>query len=184
MKLRFATSNHGKFREATELLARYGIELEMEPVKGIEIQSGDLERIAVVSALTSGAREPFFVEDAGLFIDHLGGFPGPYSSYALSTIGCEGILRLMEGVTDRRARFVSVVVLVDGGIRVFRGVAEGRIATEMRGEGGFGFDPIFIPEGVDRTFAEMGVGEKNEFSHRARALREMARHLGVALGGD
>ncbi len=183
MKLRFATSNPGKFGDAVEILSPYGIELEMEEAKGVEIQAPDLERIAVVSALTSGAREPFFVEDAGLFVDALGGFPGPYSSYVLSTIGCGGILRLMEGVEDRRARFVSVVVLVHGGIRVFKGVVEGKISEGERGEGGFGFDPIFIPEGEDRTFAEMSREEKGRLSHRGRALREMARSLGVVTGG-
>ncbi|MEM4766442.1 MAG: non-canonical purine NTP pyrophosphatase, partial [Nitrososphaerota archaeon] len=105
------TSNPGKAREFEDLFSRYGLSFRVEPIKTPEIQAMDLRLIAEESALYAYdvLREPVMVEDAGLFIDALGGFPGPFSSYAYKTIGIRGILKLMEGVEDRRARFTSVI---------------------------------------------------------------------------
>ncbi|NOZ89276.1 MAG: RdgB/HAM1 family non-canonical purine NTP pyrophosphatase, partial [Crenarchaeota archaeon] len=121
---------------------------------------------------------PVAVEDAGLFVDALSGFPGPYSSYVYKTIGVHGILRLLEGEENRAARFVSVIAYAGPwGVQLFRGEVKGSIAAEPRGSGGFGFDPIFIPEGADKTFAEMNIEEKNMYSHRARAARKLCSWL-------
>ncbi|RLE72114.1 MAG: non-canonical purine NTP pyrophosphatase, RdgB/HAM1 family, partial [Thermoprotei archaeon] len=122
---------------------------------------------------------PFFVEDAGLFVEALNGFPGPYSSYIYKTIGCEGILKLLEGVDNRKAYFLSVVALRAPGLGdvVFKGKVNGIIANEMRGEKGFGFDPIFIPDGCEKTFAEMNIEEKSRYSHRGKALRKMGKWI-------
>lgn len=151
----------------------------MIKVKTMEIQDDDIERIAMVSAL-SIVREvnlPIIVEDAGLFIEALNGFPGPYSSYVYRTIGVNGILKLMSNVENRRAYFKSAVAFCDPGgeLKCFQGVVYGKIAREARGSGGFGFDPIFKPdEEPTRTFSEMSIEEKNKFSHRAKALRKFA----------
>ncbi len=139
------------------------------------------QKIAETSAIDAAKKcnLPVIVEDAGLFIKALNGFPGPYSSYVNKTIGVEGILKLMRGIKDRTAYFFSVVAFYDPDINeleFFYGKVEGEIAEEARGKSGFGFDPIFTPiEGDGRTFAEMGVEEKNKFSHRSKALRKFAK---------
>jgi len=118
------------------------------------------------------------VEDAGLFVEALKGFPGPYSAYVYRTLGTRGILKLMENVEDRAASFRSVVVFSSPEHQpvCFSGEVKGRISMEERGDSGFGFDPIFEPEAGDgRTFAEMTTEEKNRYSHRAEALRRFAK---------
>jgi XTP/dITP diphosphohydrolase len=118
------------------------------------------------------------VEDAGLFIEALNGFPGPYSSYVYRSIETKGILKLMENVEKRDAHFQSVVAFSspEESPRCFHGKANGKISMEVRGELGFGFDPIFEPsDDGNRTFAEMRMPEKNMRSHRAEALRKFAK---------
>lgn len=111
---------------------------------------------------------PLMVDDTAFSIEALGGFPGPYAAYVLSTLGNEGILRLLDGVPNRNAYFeTAVAVALKTGIRVFRGRVDGVIVSP-RGNAGFGYDPIFEVEG--RTFAERDCAEKNRISHRARAL--------------
>ncbi|MEM2308959.1 MAG: XTP/dITP diphosphatase [Candidatus Bathyarchaeia archaeon] len=176
----FATGNMHKFNEARRVLAEYNISVAMVKVKTIEIQDDDIESIAEASAIDAARKInlPVIVEDAGLFIDALNGFPGPYSSYVYRKIGLDGILKLLEGIENRRARFKSVVAFsdTDGSVKYFRGFVEGRITRVARGYGGFGFDPIFEPdEQPGKTFGEMTIEEKNKISHRARALREFAK---------
>jgi XTP/dITP diphosphohydrolase len=175
----FATGNTHKFDEARMLLAEYGISVAMLRIKSMEVQDDDIENVAKASALdaASKSRLPFIVEDAGLFIDALNGFPGPYSAYVYRTIGKEGILKLLDGSVDRKARFKSAVVFCSPkkDMKSFLGVVEGGIAKEMRGSSGFGFDPIFEPdEHRGKTFGELTNKEKNNISHRARALRKFA----------
>ncbi len=179
----FATGNRHKFQEAEMVFSEYGLSVERWDVKRLEIQSESLEDIARIS-LAWLMREahpgcPFFVEDAGLFIEALNGFPGPYSSYVFSKIGNKGVLKLMDGVKDRKAKFVSVVAFTNGeNVIVFKGEVSGFISYNVRGEYGFGFDPIFIPEDGDgRSFAELSVNEKNKLSHRAKAIRKLAEWL-------
>ncbi|MFQ6052605.1 MAG: XTP/dITP diphosphatase [Candidatus Bathyarchaeia archaeon] len=175
-----ATGNRDKYLEARATLSKLGVELRLLEVDRMEIQADDLEAIASFSVgrVATGGR-PVVVEDAGLFIDRYGGFPGPYSSYALRTIGLEGVLKLMEGVESRGAAFRSAVAYRHGDeVRCFIGTVRGRIARSIRGAGGFGYDPIFIPEeGDGRTFGEMEAEEKNALSHRARAFRSFGEWL-------
>jgi len=176
-----ATGNPHKHREARIVLMGYGLDLRRLDVKRLEIQADTLEEVAAYSVehLPEAEVRPVVVEDAGLFIHHLRGFPGPYSSYALRTIGLGGVLKLMRDVPNREATFRSVVALRwRGETRLFVGEVEGRIAEEIRGSRGFGYDPIFIPdEGDGRTFGEMDTREKNTLSHRARAFRRLALWL-------
>lgn len=190
IELHFVSSNSHKYEEFRRMLSDLLV-LRFVKVDYLEPQGEDLEGIVVTSAkwLSPYLRRPFFMEDSGLFIDALGGFPGPFSSYVFRKIGNQGILRLMEGVKERGASFISLIALnIHGRIEVFEGRVRGSIAEEARG-GGWGFDPIFIPEGSGGlTYGELGE-RKDLFSHRGascRRLREFLERnlqlLGPAIG--
>ena len=178
----FATGNINKFNEARSILSSYGFAVGMLRVKGDEMQSDSLKEIAKTSAVNAfkRCRLPIFVEDAGLFIDALSGFPGPYAAYVYKTIHNSGILRLMENVANRRAKFQSVIAYCDETLcepECFDGESNGEITQTERkpqGKSAFGFDPIFQPVGSSKSFAEMTIEEKNGFSHRAIAIRKFA----------
>lgn len=175
VKLWFLTSNRHKYMEVEPIARKYGVELEMLPGEKVEIQSSSLREIALYSLLEAYKqyRKPLMVEDAGLFIEALNGFPGPYSSYVYKTIGVNGVLKLMEGIEDRRAYFRSVVAIIyEPYIVVEENTVYGEIALEPRGDKGFGFDPIFKPMGLEKTFGEMSVSEKNMYSHRAGCVKK------------
>ncbi|HWH09264.1 MAG TPA: non-canonical purine NTP pyrophosphatase, partial [Candidatus Thermoplasmatota archaeon] len=167
--------------EASEALAPLGVEVVGSDLRPVEIQADSLHEVsrAKCEVLVGRLDPPFMVDDGGLFVPALRDFPGVYSAHALKTIGVPGILRLMEGVEDRRARFEAVVSYHDGrGVRSFHGRCDGTLTTAPRAAGhGFGFDPIFVPEGQDRTFAELPASYKNRFSHRGRALAALAAAL-------
>ena len=167
-------------KEARKVLSEYGIQLVQYPAKRVEIQSDDPTKIAEYSLnhIPDDGRI-MLVEDAGLFIDHYSGFPGPYSSYALEKLDNQGILNLMRDIQDRGAEYQSSIALrVNSSIHYFKGVVRGKISEMMRGTGGFGYDPIFIPEEGDGiTFGEMTDEEKNGISHRARAFRKLGSWL-------
>jgi XTP/dITP diphosphohydrolase len=179
----FATGNIHKFNEVRSILSQFGFAVGMLRLKGDEIQSESLREIAEKSVKNAyfRCRLPIFVEDAGLFIDALGGFPGPYAAYVYHTIHNRGILKLMETTANRHARFQSVIAYCDQQSpcqpECFVGEVKGEITTAMReeqGKSGFGFDPIFQPKGSPKTFAEMAIEEKNGYSHRAIAIRKFA----------
>jgi XTP/dITP diphosphohydrolase len=175
----FATNNVNKFEEARRVLAEFDVAVGMLRVKCLEVQSDSLEHVACSSVVDAfgRCRLPVVVEDAGLFVDALNGFPGPYSAYVYRKIGNAGLLRLMGDAEIRSARFESVVAYFSGDVEspvCFSGVVAGEIGREerrVRGRAGFGFDPVFVPVGGDKAFAEMSLGEKNSFSHRACAFR-------------
>ena len=180
----FATGNINKFNEARSILGQYGIAVGMLRLKGDEIQSDSLKEIAETSVKNAYQRclLPIFVEDAGLFIDALSGFPGPYAAYVYKTIHNSGILKLMENFVDRQAKFQSVIAYCDDQTPCqpicFDGEVKGEITLSERkeqGKSGFGFDPIFQPEGSAQTFAEMAITKKNGYSHRAMAIRKFAQ---------
>jgi len=178
----FVTGNIHKFNEARRVLAEFRISTAMLNLETVEIQDDRVENIARASAVDAAKKSslPVFVEDAGLFMNALNGFPGPYSSYVYRTIGTKGMLKLMENEKKRDAYFLSVVAFFNNQKQAvptcFQGRVEGRITREERGRQGFGFDPIFEPlDGNGRTFAEMTTKEKNKHSHRAQALRKFAR---------
>jgi XTP/dITP diphosphohydrolase len=175
----FVTSNIHKFQEARRVLSEYKIATAKLRVEAVEIQDDKLENIAKYSVQDAikNCGLPVFVEDAGLFVEALNGFPGPYSKHVYNTVGLKGILKLMKDVTDRNAYFMSVISFgsPDEQPVCFVGKVEGTISLEMQGTYGFGYDPIFIPSDCDgRTFAEMTTTEKNRISHRAEALRKFA----------
>jgi XTP/dITP diphosphohydrolase len=176
MTIRFVTSNEGKVEEAREYLTD---DVEQVNYDYTEVQSDDLAEIAVAGAKEAfeetGGEDPVIVDDAGLFVDALGGFPGPYSSYVEDTVGVERVWKLAEMEDNRRARFRCVVAYYDGEeAQTFDGAVPGRIVAP-RGDGGFGYDPIFEHEGT--TMAEMSTERKNAISHRGRALAKFADWL-------
>ena len=124
-----------------------------------------------------------FADDSGLEIDALGGAPGVYSArYAGEAHDSEKnmakVLEQLQGIENRAARFRTVIALIlDGKEHLFEGEITGRIIEERRGAGGFGYDPIFIPDGETRTFAEMDDAQKNGISHRARAVKKLVAFL-------
>jgi len=145
-----------------------------------EIQSASLEEVLGFAAphLDREVGGDYLADDSGLFVHALGGFPGVFSAHAYRTLGCSGLLRLLEGRGERTAEFRSVFLVSAGGEhRFLHGSCPGTIAATERGSDGFGFDPIFVPEGSDRTFAEMSTAEKNAVSHRGRAVREVIAFL-------
>jgi XTP/dITP diphosphohydrolase len=164
------TSNAGK---AAEVAAFFGGLLEVDHV-ALEVpehRSNDIAEIARGKARYSYSQlnTPLIVDDTGFFIDALGGFPGPYAAYVLNSIGNAGILKLMDGKSDRDARFTTGIAYADEcGIEVFTGTLGGKIALYPRGNNGFGYDPIF--ELGEKTLAEYSMGEKTRISHRAKAL--------------
>ena len=173
----FVTSNKGKFIEAKEKLSAIGIEVVQNNLGYPEPQVDTLEEVARfgVDDVQKRFNQPFFLEDAGLFIDSLSGFPGVYSSYVFHTIGCEGILKLLENIDERKAVFRSVIAYKEpkADPMFFVGECRGRIFTKELGNNGFGFDPIFIPDGQTKTFAQMDIKGKNLFSHRSKSLEKL-----------
>ena len=176
----FVTGNVHKFNEARFVLAEYEISVAMLNLAPVEIQDDKIEEIAINSATDAAKKSklPIFVEDAGLFIKALNGFPGPYSSYVYRTLGTKGILRILEKVKTRDAYFLSAVAFSNSKkseVETFKGRIEGKIAREEKGTLGFGYDPIFEPSvGNGKAFAEMAPAQKNRISHRAQALRKFA----------
>jgi XTP/dITP diphosphohydrolase len=147
-----------------------------------EVQADTLEEVARERALwlRGKVRGPFFVDDAGLFVDALNGFPGVYSAYVNKTLGWQGVLKLLEGREDRGARFECCIAYMEPGMGapfLVKGVCHGRIATQAAGSGGFGFDPVFVPQGREVSFAALPMEDKNALSHRGKALAKFAAWL-------
>lgn len=188
MKLIFATNNAHKLAEVQAVLGE-GYELVTPRQMGIT------EEIPETAATLEGnARQKArylyertgldcFADDTGLEVDALDGAPGVHSArYATDGHDFEANTRLllhnMEGKEDRRARFRTAIILIEGGEEhLFEGRVEGEITCEPAGCGGFGYDPVFRPEGYEQTFAEMSADEKNAISHRARAVAKLVEYL-------
>lgn len=175
-RITFVTGNAGKVREMQAALGD-AYQIVADDRGYPEIQADTLEEVArsgAASLLEAGLEPPFLLEDAGLAVTALRGFPGVYSRYAFDTLGCNGILRLLRDVEaeSRTAAFEAQIAYVDVAreVHLFTGTARGRIAEAARGEQGFGFDPIFVPDAGDgRTFAQMDAAEKGALSHRGAA---------------
>jgi XTP/dITP diphosphohydrolase len=184
----FATNNPHKLEEVSQIL---GNSIEIRSLNDINCHA-DIPETA--STLEGNARlkaqyiydnyhADVFADDTGLEIEALGGEPGVYSArYAgeakRSQDNVRKVLDKLKGETNRNAQFRTVIALIiNGQINYFEGIVKGRIIEEGRGEAGFGYDPIFIPNGFTKTFAELGNEEKNKISHRARAVEEMKKFL-------
>ena len=182
----FITGNISKFNEIKNLFQKEDLycELKQNTIKTTEIQASSLKEVALfkLNSVRGKMINSFFIEDAGFFVDTpLNGFPGVYSKYVLNTIGNKGILNLIKDYRGTKAHFKAVIALYFQPINetlLFEGVVEGKVAKNIRGRGGFGFDPIFIPnEFPNRTFAELTIEEKNLVSHRGKAWRKLVEFL-------
>jgi XTP/dITP diphosphohydrolase len=172
------TQNAHKYQEARRTLERFGIKIRLLDSPKTEIQSTNLDQIAKFAAEEAAKKHnrTVVVEDSGLFISALNGFPGPYSSYVHATIGVEGLLRLMHPQKRREAYFQASLALASprNSCVEFAGKVNGTISHKSAGTKGFGFDPIFIPNGSRKTFAQVGSEFKDKYSHRATAFRKLA----------
>ena len=188
MKIVFATNNAHKLDEVRQVvgdkfalvsLRECGM-VEDIPENEPTLEGNALAKAGYIYERTGG---DCFADDRGLEVDALGGEPGVRSArYATDGHDDEANKRLLlerlQGVENRAAQFRTAVALIMGGKEyLFEGIVRGHIAHEQHGEGGFGYDPLFVPEGYDRTFAQMSAEEKNAISHRGRAVRKLAEFL-------
>ena len=175
------TSNDGKFREISQQMREHGYEIDHVKTTYPEIQANTIDETIIpgLKWLMERYNRPMMIDDSGLFIDALKGFPGVYSSYVFKTVGCDGILKLMKDVDDRSARFECCIGFMIPGQEpsITKGVAKGSIAFEKAGTGGFGYDPVFIPEGYTKTYAQIEISEKNKISHRGLAISQFLKEL-------
>lgn len=171
--LGFASNNRDKYIEIKSILQRYNLEIGFCRLEIEEIQSDSIKEIAIKKSQYAylNANSPVLVEDDGLFIDGLSGFPGQYSAYVFKTIGNMGVLDLLRNHENRSAEFVSIIAFCNGQTpQIFEGKIRGQIAEDIT-EGGWGFDPIFIPVDNNLTFGQLqNIQKKQEFSHRSKAL--------------
>ncbi|MHA1641374.1 MAG: XTP/dITP diphosphatase [Promethearchaeota archaeon] len=182
----FNTNNKHKFEEVRRLFQESNVKYEVKQLnmKPIEIQAENLKDVAVfkLKSIKQDIEGSVLVEDAGFFVDKpLNGFPGVYSSYVMKTIGNEGILKLIDDFEATQAHFTAVIAFyykpLDD-IFIFEGNVHGKVSPIKKGNQGFGFDPIFLPnECPDKTFAQLSTKEKNQISHRGRALKKLIEFL-------
>ncbi len=188
MEIVFATNNKHKVREISDLLDKNFTILSLADLnitEEIPEEAETLEENALFKARYVHEKTGLnvFADDTGLEVSALGGAPGVYSArYAGEgrsfDDNIEKLLREMQNATDRSARFRTVIALILNGTEyLFEGTVEGEIIRERRGDDGFGYDPVFLAAGYDRTFAEIPLGEKNRISHRAKAVRHLLEFL-------
>ena len=191
MKIILASNNKGKLREMRELLADLGIEVLSQREAGFDIEVEETgttfeeNSYLKASAITALSGLPAVADDSGLMVDFLGGEPGVYSARYTGNHEDSDIdrymylLKKMEGVTDRRAKFVSAVCCTfpNGDVIRTRGECHGNILHAPVGEHGFGYDPIFGPECSEGSMAQLTDEEKNAISHRGKAVREFIEKL-------
>ena len=177
-QLKFVTGNSNKLREAQEIL---GIEMEQGRADHLhEIQTNDIRQL-VEHKVTEAWREfqcPVLVEDSGLIFTAWNGLPGALVKWFEKSVGCEGMLKMLESFENRQAEAVCLAAVYDGKTMVIgEGRVPGTISREIRGTQGFGWDVIFIPDGDARTYAEMSPQEKNAKSHRRQAFESLKSEL-------
>jgi len=184
----FATNNQHKVDEIRSVIGEYfeiitlkeaGIEIDIpEPHDTIEANASEKSK-----TIYQHAKQNCFGEDTGLEVEALHGEPGVKSArYAGDKKNfdenIDKLLNKLEGIKNRNAQFKTVIsLMLDGNEHLFEGITKGKIIYERRGENGFGYDPVFIPEGSDKTFAEMELAEKNIFSHRRKATDKLIEFL-------
>ena len=174
-ELFFVSSNTHKFEEVKRILSKTGLEINFSKETLEEIQSDSLGEIAKRKAIDAFSRvqKPLIIEDDGLFIESLNGFPGPYSSYVYDTIGNKGLIHLLENNPSRNAKFVAIIAYCNAvdDVKLFESSISGKISLSIE-DGGWGYDPIFIPDGETKTYAN--VSDKDNLSHRAASLKKFS----------
>ncbi len=185
-ELAIVTSNMGKLEEFKAGLEPMGFKVIQLDVDCDEIQTDTLEEVvkSCVAQVELMGYNDFVLDDSGLFLNNYDGFPGVYSAYAFKTIGCKGILKLLDREPERSAHFECVIgcSIQDVGRIFVKGSCPGWIDYTERGKVGFGFDPIFVPDGSSKSFGEMSMEEKNKISHRGIATKQLCEQLKWRLG--
>ena len=188
-----ASSNAHKIKEIQSIMSKFGVKVVSRKEAGVpefEIEEDgetfEENSLKKAEAIMKATGKLTVADDSGLMVDYLGGAPGVYSA-RFSGEDCddeknnENLLKHLEGLPaeDRKAKFVSVITLMfpDGNTIVARGECPGRIIETPTGENGFGYDPLFVPDGLSKTFAQLSDKEKNSISHRARALEKLEEIL-------
>lgn len=176
--LYFVSSNPNKFREIEPILRQYGIVSQLIKMSIQEIQSESVHRIAEDKSTYAFKHllRPVVIEDDGFYISSLNGFPGQYSSFVYKTLGNQGILKLMLNKVNRRAYFLSVIAYNDGHtLKMFSGKTQGML-SKVAAEGGWGFDPIFLPKNTNKTYAELSrLNRKSFYSHRRKSIEKFSK---------
>lgn len=176
------TGNRGKLAEARRLIAAGFPDVEVEGVEIDlpEIQSGEIAEVLRAKADEAWRRlgRPLVVEETGLYLSAMNGFPGPLVKWMLEAVGPAGIARAAQVLGDDRVEARCLLLFKDG-VRevVAEGSTRGRLVLPGRGEGGFGWDPVFLPEGEEQTYGELSPGDKDRIGHRGRAWRALAARL-------
>jgi non-canonical purine NTP pyrophosphatase (RdgB/HAM1 family) len=180
--LTFVTASDDKIREAEAML---GVPLSRASLDLPEVQGTDVMVVAGEKARLAWEaleRRPAMVDDTGLAFHAWSGLPGALVKWFVKSVGVEGLCRMLRDFPDRSASATTVVAVCDGEVHTFLGTVRGKIAEQPRGEYGFGWDSIFIPDGSDRTFAEMLPAEKTRYSMRALALGSMVKAMRIPPG--
>ncbi|MBR9693307.1 non-canonical purine NTP pyrophosphatase [Candidatus Woesearchaeota archaeon] len=181
MKILFITGNEHKLKEAKDILSEHDVEgnsLDLPEIQSLDPKEIITEKLAAAAAFMMGERVALMVEDTSFWIGDTG-FPGPLFKFLHTTLGSKGVVRFAEAFQADTAKAECHIGLLLPNRKpptFFVGTIKGNITTE-RGKSSFGFDPIFIPEGHDKTFAEMSAKEKNSISHRRKALEHVADWL-------
>lgn len=174
----FASSNSNKYREIEPILSQYGIVSHFVKMLLQEIQSESVRRIAKAKSTSAFKylQKPVIIEDDGFYISSLNGFPGQYSSFVYKTLGNQGLLKLMENRTDREAYFLSVIAYNDGRtLKMFTSKTQGML-SRLASNGGWGFDPIFVPRSTIKTYGELSqLNRKSVFSHRHKSVVKFSK---------
>lgn len=177
MPIYFITSNENKVKEAEAILGRKlsKIALEIDEIQEIEVEKVVKDKARKAYLKT---KNPVLVEDTAFYLEAWNGFPGALIKWLLKTVGNKGICKLMEKEKNRNVTAKTCFCLCDGKkFNIFTGELKGKIPAKPKGETGFGWDPIFIPQGYKKSFAEMSREEKNQISMRKLALEKLKKFL-------
>lgn len=183
----FVTGNAGKLREVVEILGAnspiVNKKLDLEEVQGT-VDEVTIKKAKAAAAILNG---PALVEDTSLVFNAYNGLPGPYIKWFMESLGNEGLIKMLAGFEDKSATAICTFGYCespDSDVILFQGKLDGTIVPKPRGEGNFGWNPIFEPKGYDKTFAEMSGSLKNSISHRYLALMKLKKFLEEKMASE
>ena len=188
MKLVFATNNPNKLQEVSNMISN---QIKIISLKDISFNEEIIESentikgnaILKANFIKNNYGYDCFADDTGLEVDFLNGKPGVYSKRfagknATDELNMQKLIKCMEESTNRAARFKTVIALnINNKLTTFTGICEGEILTKKRGSNGFGYDPVFLPKGYNKTFGEMDMADKNKIGHRSKAVNKLITYL-------
>lgn len=182
MRVIFVSGNKDKIEEAVYILSRLGIKAKGKAIRFRELENSKLENVVIDKAkqVSAVVKDPFIVDDAGIFFEGFSNFPGSFTKHIFNGLGYKGILKLING-GSRKAYFKAVIAYSEpgNGILLFKGICRGKINRAARGPASHfsPFSRLFIPQGAKKTLSEMKPHEQIVFSHRAKALKKLSHHI-------